>query len=59
MAGLIEKGKEIMGEDGADAVSEAALIAVAQKVEHYEIATYGCLITPMPGCWTARTRCCC
>ncbi|HEY7636984.1 MAG TPA: ferritin-like domain-containing protein [Gemmatimonadales bacterium] len=45
MAGLMEEGKEIMEEDGAGAVLDAALIAAAQKVEHYEIATYGCLIT--------------
>lgn len=40
-----EEGKEIMEEDGSEAVLDAALIAAAQKVEHYEIATYGCLIT--------------
>lgn len=45
MAGLVEEGKAIMEEDGAEAVLDAALIAAAQKVEHYEIATYGCLIT--------------
>lgn len=45
MAGLVEEGREIMEEDGAEAVLDAALIAAAQKVEHYEIATYGCLIT--------------
>jgi ferritin-like metal-binding protein YciE len=45
MAGLVEEGKEIMEEEGAEAVLDAALIASAQKVEHYEIATYGCLIT--------------
>jgi ferritin-like metal-binding protein YciE len=45
MEGLVEEGKEIMEEDGAGAVLDAALIAAAQKVEHYEIATYGCLIT--------------
>ena len=45
MEGLIEEGKEILKEKGEDAVRDAALIAAAQKVEHYEIASYGCLIT--------------
>jgi ferritin-like metal-binding protein YciE len=45
MEGLVEEGKEIMEEKGAGAVLDAALIAAAQKVEHYEIASYGCLIT--------------
>jgi ferritin-like metal-binding protein YciE len=39
MAGLIEEGKELIEEDEGD----AALICAAQKVEHYEIATYGSL----------------
>lgn len=41
MQGLIEEGKEIMSEDIEDDVLDAALIAAAQKVEHYEIAAYG------------------
>src|SRR2546423_1799917 len=41
MQGLIEEGKEMMAEDMADDVMDAALIAAAQKVEHYEIASYG------------------
>ncbi len=45
MEGIVEEGKEILKEDGADAVIDAALIAAAQKVEHYEIASYGCLKT--------------
>jgi ferritin-like metal-binding protein YciE len=45
MEGLVEEGKEIMEEKGAGAVLDAALISAAQKVEHYEIASYGCLIT--------------
>jgi ferritin-like metal-binding protein YciE len=45
MEGIVEEGKEIMQEDGEDAVIDAALIAAAQKVEHYEIASYGCLKT--------------
>ena len=45
MAGLVEEGKNIMEEDGEPAVIDAALIAAAQRVEHYEIAAYGCLRT--------------
>ncbi len=45
MEGLIEEGKEMMEEDGEPQVIDAALIASAQKVEHYEIAAYGCLRT--------------
>jgi len=41
MEGLIEEGKEIMQEDMEEAVMDAGLIAAAQKVEHYEIASYG------------------
>ncbi|MGV3771452.1 MAG: ferritin-like domain-containing protein [Verrucomicrobiales bacterium] len=45
MQGLIEEGKEIIEEDADDDVRDAGLIAAAQKVEHYEIASYGCLRT--------------
>ena len=45
MQGLIEEGKEIIEEDGDPAVKDAALIASAQRVEHYEIAGYGCART--------------
>jgi ferritin-like metal-binding protein YciE len=45
MAGLLEEGKKIMEEDAEPEVLDAALIAAAQKVEHYEIASYGCLCT--------------
>jgi ferritin-like metal-binding protein YciE len=45
MEGLVEEGKDILEEEGQEAVLDAALIAAAQKVEHYEIATYGCLST--------------
>ena len=43
MAGLVEEGKETISEGkGKDALSaDLALIAIAQKVEHYEIAGYG------------------
>ena len=41
--GILEEGKEMLEEDGAQPVLDAALISAAQKVEHYEIASYGCL----------------
>ena len=45
MKGLLEEGQELM--DGADAgaLRDAMLITAAQKVEHYEIATYGTVRT--------------
>ena len=45
MEGLIEEGSELISEDGEPSVKDAALIAAAQKVEHYEIAGYGCART--------------
>src|SRR6266566_6170010 len=45
MQGILEEGKEVMGEDAEEDVMDAALIGAAQKVEHYEIATYGTLCT--------------
>ncbi|MCX2475832.1 DUF892 family protein [Pedobacter sp. MC2016-05] len=46
MAGLLEEAEEII-ESFSDQpeVLDAALISAAQKVEHYEIASYGCLVT--------------
>lgn len=41
MEGLIEEGKEIMSAGADQDALEAGLIAAAQKVEHYEIASYG------------------
>jgi ferritin-like metal-binding protein YciE len=41
MKGLIEEGSEILDEDGEDLVLDAGIIVAAQKVEHYEIASYG------------------
>jgi ferritin-like metal-binding protein YciE len=45
MAGLIKEGHEIMDEDFSAEVMDAALISAAQRVEHYEIAAYGCVGT--------------
>lgn len=40
MVGLLEEANELMEQDGSAALRDAALIAAAQKVEHYEMATY-------------------
>ena len=45
MEGLVEEGKEMMAEDMDEETMDAALIAVAQKIEHYEIASYGTVRT--------------
>jgi ferritin-like metal-binding protein YciE len=45
MEGLLKEGSEILKEDAEPAVLDAAIIAAAQKVEHYEIASYGTLAT--------------
>jgi ferritin-like metal-binding protein YciE len=39
--GLIEEGEETIKEDAEPEVKDAALIAAAQRVEHYEMAGYG------------------
>lgn len=43
MEGLIKEGEHIIEETEAGVVRDAGIIAAAQKVEHYEIATYGTL----------------
>ena len=45
MEGLIKEGSEMIEEDGDDDVRDAGLISAAQRVEHYEIAGYGCART--------------
>ena len=45
MEGLVEEGQEILNEQMEDDVRDAALISAAQRVEHYEIAGYGCART--------------
>jgi ferritin-like metal-binding protein YciE len=45
MKGLVTEGDAVIGATGDDDVRDAALIAAAQRVEHYEIAGYGCLRT--------------
>jgi ferritin-like metal-binding protein YciE len=49
MEGLIAEGKEVLEMDADPETRDAALIAAAQKVEHYEIAGYGTMST-----WAAR-----
>jgi ferritin-like metal-binding protein YciE len=45
MEGLIKEADELLKEDAEPDVKDAMMIASAQKVEHYEIATYGTLCT--------------
>jgi ferritin-like metal-binding protein YciE len=45
MQGLIEEGSEALELDTDDAIRDAAIIAAAQKVEHYEMAGYGTVRT--------------
>ncbi len=45
MEGLVAEGAETLSEDAEPDVMDAALIAAAQRVEHYEMAGYGCVRT--------------
>ena len=45
MEGVIKEGEEMIEEDAEDEVRDAGLIAAAQRVEHYEMAGYGCART--------------
>lgn len=45
MKGLVKEGSEIAAKDGDRDARDAAMIGAAQKVEHYEIASYGTLRT--------------
>jgi ferritin-like metal-binding protein YciE len=45
MEGLLKEGEEVMSEPADPDVLDAAMIAAAQRVEHYEIAAYGTLRT--------------
>ena len=49
MKGLVEEGGELIEDTAESPAADAALIGAAQKVEHYEIATYGCLV-----CWAEQ-----
>jgi ferritin-like metal-binding protein YciE len=41
MEGLVEEGKEVLEADGPGPILDLAMIAAAQRVEHYEISAYG------------------
>jgi ferritin-like metal-binding protein YciE len=43
MEGLVKEGGEVIEEQMLEGIKDAALIAAAQRVEHYEIAGYGCV----------------
>jgi ferritin-like metal-binding protein YciE len=45
IVGILDEGEELLKEDHTSPLRDAAIIAAAQKVEHYEMATYGCLRT--------------
>lgn len=45
MEGLIKEGAEMIEEDPAPEELDAGLISAAQRVEHYEMAGYGCVST--------------
>jgi ferritin-like metal-binding protein YciE len=45
MKGLIAEGEQIISVNGDPIAKDAALIAAAQRVEHYEIAAYGTVVT--------------
>ena len=45
MAGALKEGDRMIMEEANDEVRDAGLIAAAQRVEHYEIASYGCART--------------
>ena len=45
MEGLVKEGSEVIDKDMGEGVNDAALIAAAQRVEHYEMAGYGCVRT--------------
>jgi ferritin-like metal-binding protein YciE len=45
MEGLLKEGQEMIKEKGDPSTIDAGLIAAAQRVEHYEIAGYGCVRT--------------
>ena len=45
MAGIVSEGSELLEEDLEESTKDAAIISAAQKVEHYEIASYGTVRT--------------
>jgi ferritin-like metal-binding protein YciE len=45
MKGLVEEGEEVIAQDATGQMKDLAIIAAAQRVEHYEIAAYGTVRT--------------
>ena len=45
MQGILDEGEDLMEEKGSAETIDAAIIMSAQKVEHYEIASYGSVVT--------------
>lgn len=45
MLGILDEGEDLLDEKGTPETLDAGIIASAQKVEHYEIASYGTLAT--------------
>lgn len=45
MEGMLEEAREVIESDASPMIKDLALIVAAQKVEHYEIAGYGCART--------------
>jgi ferritin-like metal-binding protein YciE len=45
MEGLLKEGEEMIEEEADEEVRDAGLISAAQRVEHYEMAGYGCART--------------
>lgn len=45
MEGLLEESSEMTEQKGAELVRDAGIISAVQRIEHYEIAAYGCAIT--------------
>jgi ferritin-like metal-binding protein YciE len=43
MQGIVEEGAEVLTETDKGGLRDAALIGAAQRVEHYEMAAYGCV----------------
>jgi len=45
MEGLLDEGAERLDEEGPGPIRDAGIIGAAQRVEHYEIAAYGTIVT--------------
>ena len=45
LAGIVEEADERLNQEATDDARDAAIIGVAQRIEHYEMAAYGCART--------------